>query len=98
MRWSLPFTLCLSLSSICPLFAEDPVNIPDPLLKTAIENTLGVSSPTPTDMLALISLESINTGIQDLTGLEYATNLQQLYLRLHAISDLSPLSGLTSLE
>jgi hypothetical protein len=78
--------------------AETPVHIPDPGLKAAIENELQVSDPTPTDMLALMSLEAQSRKITDLTGLEYATNLQTLRLRGNYVSDASPLGGLSNLS
>ena len=37
------------------------------------------------------------SGVQDLTGLEHATELKELYLRANRVSDLTPLSGLTEL-
>ncbi len=79
------------------------MSIPDPVLKTAIENALWVSDPTPTDMLALTELTSVQewdeqvAGIKGLTGLEYAGNLRTLKLRLHPFSDVSPLANLTNL-
>ena len=46
-----------------------------------------------------------NQGIKDLTGLEYAINLKELFVREqreefrgNGISDLTPISGLTQLE
>ena len=83
--------------------AEEPVHFADDKLKAAIEDELWVYDPTPTDMLDLVTLTSIRTfgtqasGISDLTGLEYAVNLQRLTLRLHVISDITPLAGLTGL-
>jgi Leucine-rich repeat (LRR) protein len=85
------------------LMAQGPVYIPDPLLKQAIEEKLQVFDPTPDDMLGLTSLTHVENeyktpyGIDDLTGLEYAINLQQLNLRFNNISDISPLAGLTQL-
>ncbi|MBN2591741.1 MAG: leucine-rich repeat domain-containing protein [Sedimentisphaerales bacterium] len=77
--------------------AEEPVNIPDPNLKAAIEEELGLSDPNATDMLALTSLSAYNLEISDLTGLEFATNMQYLSLPNNQISDISPLAGLTNL-
>ena len=77
--------------------AEDPVNFPDANLKAAIESELGISDPTPTDMLSLNPLYAAGRGIVDLTGIEYATNLKGLNLSYNQISDISALSGLTSL-
>jgi len=82
---------------------EEPVFFADANLKTAVENALWVSDPTPTDMLSLTSLNCTQQWfaeavITDLTGLEHAVNLQSLYLRLNGISDISPLSGLIHLS
>ena len=51
------------------------------------------------------ALTLFNKGIKDLTGLEYAINLKELFVREqreefrgNGISDLSPISGLTQLE
>jgi hypothetical protein len=73
------------------------VHIPDANLKAAIEQTLGVTDPTPDDMLQLNSLVAGPSGIVDLTGLEYAVNLTILTLHFNQISDISALSGLTNL-
>jgi hypothetical protein len=80
--------------------ADEPVYFADPNLQAAVEGALCIPEPTATDMLGLTSLMSveIKTLIVDLTGLEYATNLERLILRSNRIRDLSPLSGLTSLQ
>jgi len=78
--------------------AEDPVNIPDPALKAAVMEALGLTTdPTPTDMLALGSLDASARGITDLTGLEYGKNLVMLSLSSNLISDIRPLRDLTLL-
>jgi len=76
---------------------EAPVSFKDPRLKAAIEKELGISDPTPIDMLSLTSLSAQNVGIDDLTGIEYAQNLSSLILAFNAIDDLSALSTLTNL-
>jgi hypothetical protein len=83
--------------------AEDPVFFADADLQMAIECELWLSDPTPTDMLGLTCLSCNGWGgqngvITDLTGLEYAVNLQSLSLTWHGFSFLAPLSGLTNLE
>jgi hypothetical protein len=78
--------------------AEEPVHFVDPALKAAVEDALWILDPTPTDMLGLTSFTADGIDIADLTGLEYATNLQHLVLRLNNLSDASPLSALTNLE
>jgi len=80
--------------------AEEPVYIPDPNLKAAIEKELGVSNPTPTQMLALGSLslaDSWTIKPIDLNGLQYAANLSQLTLFSYRIADLAPISRLPKL-
>ncbi|MBP7050944.1 MAG: leucine-rich repeat domain-containing protein [Phycisphaerae bacterium] len=78
--------------------AEGPVFFRDPQLKACVEAHLGVTDPTPTDMLNLTELTCTGSGIFDLTGLEYAFNLTYLDLSGNQITDLSPLLGLTSLR
>lgn len=79
------------------LCSAQPVQFPDAILKEYVEWTLGISDPTPTDMLMLLQLNWNSAGVSDLRGLEYARNLMFLRLDFGAISDLSPLAGLTEL-
>ena len=87
------------------------VDIPDANLRAVIADSLGKSSGasiTRAEMATLTSIRAPNKGIRNLTGLEHATNLQELRLgdvqvnnRLvnsNDISNLSPLSNLTNLE
>lgn len=78
--------------------AEEPVYFADVNLKAVVEEALGVTDPTPTDMLRLTSLDAYNKRISDLAGLEHATNLQTLGLYENQISDISSLSALKSLQ
>jgi len=80
------------------VLAQDPVVFTDPILKRIIEDELWVSDPTPTDMLGLIELRFVDKGVTGLCGLEYASNLQKLMMRLNSITDISALSGLTQLQ
>ena len=76
------------------------VQIPDTNLRAAIAEELGKSPNAPItveDMKRLTSLKAQNRGIQDLTGLQFATNATSLRLRDNEISDLSPLAGLIHL-
>ena len=78
-----------------------PVNIPDPDLRAVIEEALGKTQGatiTRAEMATLTSLDATNKRIQDLTGLEFATNLTWLHIQDNQITDISPLAGLTSLE
>ena len=83
------------------------VSIPDPHLAAAIREEIGNSITTRT-LLNLKRLEVPNHGITNLTGLEHAHNLIVLdlageyvegegHVNSNAISDYSPLSGLTKL-
>jgi len=87
-----------SLTRRPPAPGHEPVDFPDPILKEAVEATLWIHDPTPTHMLAITRFTCTESGVRDITGLEYAVNLQDLSLRWNAIRDLSPLSGLTNLE
>ena len=76
------------------------VHIPDPNLRAAIAEALGKNPNTPItveEMEQLGTLEARNRGIQDLTGLQFATNLNELILQGNQISDLSPIAGLINL-
>jgi hypothetical protein len=92
------FALSVTLSLLRCVQAEEPVHFADEHLKTAVEEALWFSDPTPTDMLGLTSLNVTERGIVDLAGLEYATNLQMLWIRWNDITDLSPLAGLVNLQ
>lgn len=85
------------LSTTSLVLADAPVHFADVNLKTAVEAELGISDPTPTDMLALTELAARGIGITELTGLEFAVNLRELFLYGNQISGISPLAGLTKL-
>ena len=91
--------------------AEPAVAIPDANLRAAVETALRVVSGTPivsSEMETLPRLEADNANINNLTGLEHATNLTGLWLgdkevegkgwvNSNSIKDLSPLAGLTNM-
>ena len=91
--------------------AEAAIDIPDANLRAAVETRLRVSPGTPivsSEMEILTHIEAQNANISDLTGLEHATNLTDLFLgdthvegkgwiNSNSIKNLSPLAGLTSL-
>ena len=77
------------------------VEIPDPNLKQAIREALTLSDEIPLtqqEMQRLTRLEAPEKQIEDLTGLEYASNLKWLRLQRNNISDIKPLSELNQLE
>ena len=76
------------------------VAIPDANLAAAVRSQLGLAddaSITSQVILSLTTLSATNSGISNLSGLEYATSLTRLNLVGNSISDLSPLEELTSL-
>ena len=76
------------------------VEIPDPSLKQAIRDTLSLPADIPLtklQMQRLTRLSAWDSGITDLTGLEYATSLQVASFSGNQIQDLSPLTGLIHL-
>ena len=92
-------------------FGKTVVTIEDANLRAVIADSLGKASGeviTKGDMATLTFLEARNSDISDLTGLEFATNLQWLdlggewlpdstWINNNEISDFSALSSLTNL-
>ncbi len=76
------------------------VTFQDRNLDAAIREALNKpSGPIHASELArLTSLTAFNSGIEDLSGLQYCTNLTDLDLYSNQISDISPLGNLTKLE
>ena len=76
------------------------VQLPDTNLTAKIAETLGKptdASMTAADMLTLTSLTANNTNINDLTGLQHASNLTTLTLDGNNLSTIDLLTGLTQL-
>ena len=74
--------------------------IPDTNLRTAVRETLDLADGarlTKAAMRDLTELSVSGSGVSDLTGLEFATNLIALKLNNNRVSDLSALSGLENL-
>ena len=79
----------------------ESVHIPDPNLRSAIAEVFGKDPEaliTAEEMATLTYLVAEAMDIQNLEGLQFATNLEELRLRGNSLSDLSPLSGLTTLK
>ena len=95
---------CLLILLLNTYASAQVVEIPDPNLKEAIREQLQLPAGTPItqqDMEKLEYLDNEKTekmGITDLTGLEYATNLNSIPLNQNEITDLRPLSNLIQLE
>ncbi|MEX0326332.1 MAG: S8 family serine peptidase [Puniceicoccaceae bacterium] len=76
------------------------IEIPDPNLRTAVEQHLGRFPNEPIadiEMAILITLDARGRNISNLTGLEHAIYLRDLFLSDNQISDLYPLAGLSTL-
>ena len=75
--------------------------IPDDALRKAINAELGKGDsyePTIVDLEGLTKLSASNKGIEDLTGLEYANNLQELSLSWNDITDFGVITNFIDLK
>ena len=80
------------------------VDIPDPYLRTAIQDALNIprgGAITRDAMLNLVRFDAGNrdgdSDIASISGLEHATNLEDLALPHNSFSDISPIASLTKL-
>ena len=81
--------------------ASSEIEIPDPNLERAIREELGLPSHLPVTqqvMLQLFGLSAEDAQIKNLTGIEYAQNLEGLHMRNNTVSDLTPIADLSRLE
>ena len=81
------------------LLPPSETDFPDTNLRTAIAKALDKEESDPItleEMSTLTILRASNKDIRDLTGIEYAVNLEELWISENPISDLSPLAGLES--
>ena len=108
------FTILLIFFAVCGKSSaqNQAVIIPDVNLRAVIEDSLDKASGatiTRAEMATLTRIDAQDANINNLAGLEYATGLTHLYLggkwgegghyiNSNDISNLSPLSGLTSLK
>ena len=91
-------TLPVDIASAVP--PPKAVSIPDPNLAAAIRSQLGLDIDdriTDQAMRRLTRLDAKESQIKDLTGLEYATQLDFLELRRNQIQDIRPLANLKNL-
>ena len=75
--------------------------IPDAGLRAAVRGELGLLPDIPLTrehIRQLYYLYAHDIGISDITGLEFASNLEELHLSKNPITDLRPLANLTTLE
>ncbi|CAG7645217.1 hypothetical protein PAESOLCIP111_04906 [Paenibacillus solanacearum] len=76
------------------------VYFPDAGLEAAVRETLGIPERyvTSDDLSQMTELVAGDRGIANLSGIEYAVNLQKLVLPHNQIRDISPLAGLSRLH
>ena len=102
-RQKISLSILLYIVLCFPLFAQT-VDVPDPNLRAAIQDALNLPGNAPITQVAmrrLTKLEPRFRGIQgttNLSGLEFATNLEHLDLAMDPISDLTPLANLFQLR
>ncbi len=79
----------------------EEVNIPDKNLRKAVKSALDMEAGdkiTEIEMEELTSLDAEDKNIKDLTGMEYAINLEELKLSENKINEVDPLVDLENLE
>jgi hypothetical protein len=76
------------------------VTIPDAAIEAAIRAEISIPFDVlvEPDLVAVYSLDVGDSGVLDLTGLEYCPNLTFLQIGWNSISDLSPIMNLANLE
>ena len=87
-------------TAIIEVFRDMPVEFRDVELLAAIRNKLNKPAGPlyRSELAALTELEANDRLIQDLSGIEYCSNLRSLSLANNHIRDISPLAGLTALQ
>ncbi|KPU43701.1 N-acetylmuramoyl-L-alanine amidase LytC precursor [Oxobacter pfennigii] len=80
--------------------ADDPITFKDDNLEDGIRSKIKKSRGTiyKSDVLGVTDLKLDRDGIEDLSGLQYFTNLKSLDLGQNDIEDISPLGSLVKLE
>lgn len=86
-------------SASLDLTVEAPVQIPDPGLRNALLHQLKKTDGNlfPYELEQITELTATQSGISDLTGLNYCIHLNKLDLEGNQITNLNPLSRLTAL-
>ncbi len=76
------------------------VTFPDPNMEAVIRDFLKKAKGDimTSDLKKIVNLHANGKGISNLEGIQFLTNIKELYLENNKISDISPLSGNTSLE
>ena len=94
--------LCYILILVVASANAQIVEIPDPNLRKAITEKLQLPAEAPITLQEMLRLNdhlaASQSQITDLTGLQYATNLRELWMWGNPINDLTPISNLTELR
>lgn len=100
-----PYATALALRALAAGLGKDMtaqkqvVNMPDATLRAVVNANLGhgaMDAINVGQLQQLTSLNASNLGIKDLTGLQYATNLQTLDVSNNQINSFAPVAGLTN--
>ncbi len=79
--------------------SDTVVTFPDPGLELAVRDA--ISKPTGdiylSDLIGLTILDAESSSISDIEGIQYCTDLEELWLLSNTIIDISPLAGLVNL-
>ncbi|MGD9128113.1 MAG: leucine-rich repeat domain-containing protein [Planctomycetia bacterium] len=76
------------------------VDFPDPVMEIAVRSNLGIPAPTPitdADMATMLDFVYYQDIISNIQGIEYAINLNGLFLHFCDLDDISPIASLTNL-
>ena len=80
---------------------QTTVLVPDAALRAAINASMGrnaMDALNRADLAQLTTLSAAGLGISDLTGLQYAVNLQSIDLQNNNITSLTPIAGIPNLH
>jgi hypothetical protein len=100
-----PYATALALRALAAGLGKDMtaqkqvVNMPDATLRAVVNANLGhgaMDAINVGQLQQLTSLNASNLGIKDLTGLQYATNLQTLDVSNNQINSFAPVASLTN--
>ena len=92
------FVVCLVLSCWLNVANAQIARVPDTNLAMAIREALGLAPGSPIYKRAMSGLKKLEAeDVNDLTGLEHATQLESLSIGGNQIRDLRPLENLTNL-
>ena len=101
IRFTRFHALCVALVLLVNVAAAQVVAIPDPNLEQFVRETLQLPNDVQIEHGHMLQLRDLDAGgdrgIENLTGLEYATNIVTLSLYHNPIEDISPLASMTKM-